>query len=130
GVVDAPPRGALRHPPHRRDAHRDHREVRMAGLRYLCCSDTRRAALEARPDLNGIDFLEVGDLDPSELDATEAAEYAALPVGQRDWLLWQRRLEGFFVNPLLPAPLAVLTDADLRLTISDSAEFRDITRPT
>jgi hypothetical protein len=48
----------------------------MAGLRYLCCSDTRRAALEQRPDLNGIDFLEVGDLDPTELDAAEAAEYA------------------------------------------------------
>ena len=45
----------------------------MAGLRYLCCSDARRAALEQRPDLNGIDFLEVGDLDPAELDAAALA---------------------------------------------------------
>jgi hypothetical protein len=102
----------------------------MAGLRYLCCSDTRRAALEARPDLNGIDFLEVGDLDPSELDAAEAAEYAALPVGQRDRLLWQRRLEVFFVNPLLPAHLASLTDANLRLTGGERAEFRNIALTT
>ena len=98
----------------------------MAGLRYLCCSDARRAALEQRPDLNGIDFLEVGDLDPSELDAAEAAEYATLPVAERDRLLWQRRLEVFFVNPLLPAHLASLTDANFRITGGERPEFRTI----
>ena len=96
-------------------------EVTMAGLRYLCCSDARRAALEQRPDLNGIDFLEVGDLDPTELDAAEAAEYAALPVTERDRLLWQRRLELFFVNPLLAAHLASLTDANFRITGGERA---------
>jgi hypothetical protein len=98
----------------------------MAGLRYLCCSDARRAALEQRPDLNGIDFLEVDDLDPTELDPAEAAEYAALPVAERDRLLWQRRLEVSFVNPLLPAQLASLTDANLRVTGGERPEFRSI----
>src|SRR5262245_56559955 len=98
----------------------------MAGLRYLCCSDGRRAALEQRPDLNGIDFLEVGDLHPTELDPAEAAEYAGLPVPDRDRLLWQRRLEVFFVNPLLPAHLASLTGATLRITGGERPEFRTI----
>ena len=110
----------------RRDAHRHDHEVTMAGLRYLCCSDARRAALEQRPDLNGIDFLEVGDLDPTELDAAEAAEYAALPVTERDRLLWQRRLELFFVNPLLAVHLASLTDANFRITGGERPEFRTI----
>jgi hypothetical protein len=98
----------------------------MAGLRYLCCSDARRAALEQRPDLNGIDYLEVGDLDPTELDAAEAAEYAALPVAERDRLLWQRRLELFFVNPLLPVHLASLTDANFSITGGERPEFRTV----
>ncbi len=98
----------------------------MAGLRYLCCSDARRAALEQRPDLNGIDFLEVGDLEPTELDAAEAAEYAGLPIPDRDRLLWQRRLEVFFVNPLLPAHMASLTDANFRITGGERPEFRTI----
>ena len=41
----------------------------MAGTPFLCCSDHRRAALEEKPALNGIDFLEVADLSPAELDA-------------------------------------------------------------
>jgi len=98
----------------------------MAGLRYLCCSDARRAALEQRPDLNGIDFLEVGDLDPTELDAAEAAQYAALPVTERDRLLWQRRLQLLFVNPLLAVHLASLTDANFRITGGERPEFRTI----
>src|SRR5262249_34346776 len=124
--LDPPARGALRRAPHRRDAQRHDHEVTMAGLRYLCCSDARRAALEQRPDLNGIDFLEVDDLDPTELDPAEAAEYAALPVAERDRLLWQRRLEVFFVNPLLPAHLASLTDANFRVTGGERPEFRSI----
>src|SRR5262249_38188853 len=124
--LDPPARGALRRAPHRRDAQRHDHEVTMAGLRYLCCSDARRAALEQRPDLNGIDFLEVGDLDPTELDPAEAAEYAGLPVPDRDRLLWQRRLEVFFVNPLLPAHLASLTGATLRITGGERPEFRSI----
>src|SRR5262249_60471908 len=112
--LDPPARGALRRAPHRRDAQRHDHEVTMAGLRYLCCSDARRAALEQRPDLNGIDFLEGDDLDPTELDPAEAAGYAALPVAERDRLLWQRRLEGFFVNPLLAAHLPSRTRANCR----------------
>src|SRR5262249_57248173 len=69
-------------------------------------------------------------VDPSALDAAGAAEHAALRVGQRDRLLWQRRLEVFFVNPLLPAHLASLTDANLRLTGGERAEFRNIALTT
>ena len=45
----------------------------MAGTRLLCCDDRRRATLRTTPALNGIDFLEVADLAPAELDADEAA---------------------------------------------------------
>jgi hypothetical protein len=96
----------------------------MPGTPFLCCSDHRRAALEEKPALNGIDFLEVADLAPVELDADEAALYAALPAAERDRLLWQRRLTLTFVNPLLPAHLAVLTPAHLRLEGGERKESR------
>ena len=49
----------------------------MAGTVFSCCTDHRRATLRTTPSLNGIDFLEVADLAPGELDADEAAEYAS-----------------------------------------------------
>jgi hypothetical protein len=69
----------------------------------------------AAAELNGIDYLEVADLDPADLDPTEAAEYASLPVKERDRLLWQRKLTVFFVNPLIKEHTDVLTDANLRI---------------
>jgi len=98
----------------------------MAGTPFLCCSDHRRAALEENPALNGIDFLEVADLSPAELDADEAALYATLPLNERDGLLWQRRLTVTFVNPLLPAHLAVLTPDHLRLEGGERKESRHL----
>jgi hypothetical protein len=58
--------------------------------------------------LNGIDYIEVADIEISDLTPVEALEYAALPVTQRGRLLWQRRLKVFFVNPLLPSQVAAL----------------------
>ena len=98
----------------------------MSGTTFLCCSDSRRAALQKRPALNGIDYLEVDDLAPAELDAKEAAEYASLPVGQRDRLLWERRLTLFFVNPLRPEHLAVLTPANIRIDGGERTDTRNI----
>ena len=98
----------------------------MSGTPFLCCSDHRRAALEEKPALNAIDFLEVADLAPAELDADEAALYAALPAAERDRLLWQRRLTLTFVNPLLPAHLAVLTPDHLRLEGGERKESRHL----
>jgi hypothetical protein len=98
----------------------------MAGTVFLCCSDHRRAALQQRPALNGIDYLEVDDLAPADLDPDEAAEYAALPVGERDRLLWGRQLSVFFVNPLLPAHLAVLKEANLRIEGGERPDSRNI----
>lgn len=98
----------------------------MAGLAFFCCSDQRRAALQKRPALNGIDYLEVEDLAPAELGAVEAAEYATLPANQRDRLLWQRRLTVFFVNPLLPDHLAALSAANFRIEGGERADTRNI----
>jgi len=98
----------------------------MPGTVFLCCSDHRRAALRQRPVLNGIDYLEVDDLAPAELDPDEAAEYAALPVTERDRLLWQRRLSVFFVNPLLPAHLAAVKEVNLRLEGGERPDSRNI----
>ena len=81
----------------------------MAGTVFACCTDHRRATLRTTPSLNGIDFLEVADLAPVELDADEAAEYASLPVAERDRLLWERRLSVTFVNPLTAQHKAALT---------------------
>lgn len=98
----------------------------MAGIRYFCCTDARRAALQAVPALNGIDFLEVDDLLPGDLDAAEAAEYASLPANERDRLLWQRKLTVQFVNPLLPAQTAVLAPVNLRLDGGERPDARHI----
>ena len=95
-------------------------------MTFLCCSDHRRAALQDDVGLNGIDYLDVSDLAPGDLVGAEAAEYAALPANQRDRLLWQRRLTVFFVNPLLPAHLAVLTDATLRIEGGERPDSRKI----
>lgn len=98
----------------------------MAGTVFRCCDDHRRAALQEEPALNGIDYLEVADLAPAELDAAGAAEYASLPNVQRDRLLWQRRLTLFFVNPLLPSHLAVLTATTLRIDGGERADSRNV----
>jgi hypothetical protein len=98
----------------------------MAGMTFFCCSDHRRAALQKEPALNGIDFLEVSDLDPSDLDPAEAAEYALLPAKQRDRLLWQRKLTVFFVNPLLAAHLSALDAANLRIEGGERPDSRSI----
>ena len=98
--LDPPARGPLRRAPHRRDA-RSPRSRVMAGLPYLCCATAPRDAAQ-RPDLNGIDFLEVADLDQIKLDPTRPPSTPPCPSTERDRLLWERRLELFFVNPLLP----------------------------
>src|SRR5215207_11038090 len=94
----------------------------MPGTVFFCCDDRRRAALQEVPTLNGIDFLEVADLLPAELDALESAQYASLPVTERDRLLWQRKLTVFFVNPLS----AALTPATIRIEGGERADSRNI----
>ena len=76
--------------------------------------------------LNGIDFLEVADLAPGELDADEAAEYASLPVAERDRLLWERRLSVAFVNPLTAQHKAALTPERLRISGGERPDSRNI----
>jgi hypothetical protein len=98
----------------------------MAGTPFFCCSDRRRFALQQQPELNGIDYLEVADLDPADLDPTEAAEYASLPVKERDRLLWQRKLTVFFVNPLIKEHTDVLTDANLRIEGGERTDSRNL----
>jgi uncharacterized phage protein gp47/JayE len=98
----------------------------MAGTVFFCCTDHRRATLRATPDLNGIDFLEVDDLKPAELDADEAAEYASLPVKERDRLLWQRRLTVTFVNPLTNDHKAALSADHFRISGGDRPDSRNI----
>lgn len=98
----------------------------MAGTVYLCCTDQRRAALDGHATLNGIDYLEVADLVPSELDTEEAAEYAALPATERDRLLWQRRLTVVFVNPLTVAQSGLLTAAHLQIVGGERSDSRNI----
>ena len=98
----------------------------MSASAFFCCDDRRRAALQEVPALNGIDFLEVSDLLPADLDPIEAAQYASMPVNQRDSLLWQRKLEVFFVNPLTPAQSAALTPTTIRIDGGERADSRDI----
>ena len=98
----------------------------MAGTVFFCCTDHRRATLRATPSLNGIDFLEVADLAPGELDADEAAEYASLPVAERDRLLWERRLTVTFVNPLTAQQTTALTSERLRITGGERPDSRNI----
>jgi hypothetical protein len=63
-------------------------------------SATRRTLLTQQDLLNGIDYLEVADLDPAELNAVERTEYDSLAASEKGRLLWQRRLNVFLVNPL------------------------------
>jgi hypothetical protein len=98
----------------------------MAGTRFLCCTDGRRAALQARPALNGIDYLEVADLAPGDLDPAEAAQYASLPAAKRAAMLWQRKLTAYFVNPLRPGHVAALTPDALRLDGGDRPDSRNL----
>ncbi len=91
----------------------------MTGTLYYCCNDQRRVALEAHPELNGIDFLEVADLLPTDLDPIELAEYNALPIGQRARLLWNRKLTIHFVNPLLQTHIGVLKQDNFRVEGGD-----------
>jgi Baseplate J-like protein len=98
----------------------------MAGTVYFCCTDQRRAAIDGHASLNGIDYLEVGDLAPGELDALEAAEYATLPASERDRLLWQRRLTVVFVNPLTPSQANLLDPDHVRIIGGDRPDSRNI----
>ncbi len=98
----------------------------MSASAFFCCDDRRRAALQEVPALNGIDFLEVSDLLPTDLDTIEAAQYAAMPVATRDSLLWQRKVTVFFVNSLTPAQSAALTPATIRIDGGARADSRNI----
>ena len=98
----------------------------MSASAFHCCDERRRAALQEVPTLNGIDFLEVADLLPTELDAIEAGQYASMPVATRDSLLWQRKLTVFFVNPLTPAQSAALTPATIRIDGGERPDSRNI----
>jgi hypothetical protein len=93
-------------------------------MKYFCCDRFRRNAVDAHPTLNAIDYLEVADLVPAELDAAELAEYNALPVNERDRLLWQRKLTLHFVNPLTPQHVAGL--ASETILISGGERIQDI----
>ncbi|MEP6762802.1 MAG: putative baseplate assembly protein [Gemmatimonadaceae bacterium] len=98
----------------------------MSGTVFLCCDDHRRAALQEKPVLNGIDFLEVADLLAADLDAVDSVLFAALPTTERDRLLWQRKLSVFFVNPLSAAHLAALTPATIRIDGGERSDSRNI----
>jgi hypothetical protein len=98
----------------------------MSGTRFLCCTDARRPVLQSRPELNGIDYLEVSDLAPSDLDAIEAAEYASLPPSRRASKLWQRKLTVHFVNQLRPDHAAALSPDTLRLDGGERADSRNL----
>jgi len=98
----------------------------MSGTRFLCCTDARRAALQSRPELNGIDYLEVSDLAPADLDANEAAEFASLPAGKKASRLWQRKLTVHFVNPLSAEHLAALSADTLRIDGGERADTRHL----
>ena len=88
----------------------------MTEVRYFCCDELRRAAVSGHATLNAIEYLEVGDLvAPGELDAADLARYNALPVGDRDQVLWQRRLSVRFVNPLTAEQVAGLAPENLRI---------------
>lgn len=85
-------------------------------MRYSCCDRLRRAAIVGHATLNAIDYLEVADLSPAELDAAELAEYNALPPARRVRLLWQRRLTITFVNPLTPQQAGGLTPETIAIS--------------
>lgn len=81
----------------------------MTRVRYVCCDELRRDRVAGHATLNGIEYLEVADLVPGELDAAEIARFNMLPVGEREQLLWQRRLTLHFVNPLSAEHVAGLS---------------------
>ena len=78
-------------------------------MRYSCCDLFRRNAIDAHATLNAIDYLEIADLVPAELDARELAEYNSLPANRRGRFLWQRRITLTFVNPLTAEHIAGLS---------------------
>ena len=89
----------------------------MTADRFSCSNDRRRAAIIGHPVLNAIDYLEIADLDAAELNAAEQAEFALLPAGpERDRLLWHRRIDLHFTNPLTPEQLAGLSATAIRIT--------------
>jgi hypothetical protein len=96
----------------------------MSAVQYACADELRRTAVEGHPTLNAIDYLEVGDLAPGDLDAADQAEYGTLPPSRRAQLLWQRKLTVHFVNPLTAEQLAGLADENIR--ISGGERTRDI----
>lgn len=85
-------------------------------MKYFCCDRFRRNAVDAHPTLNAIDYLEVADLAPAELDAAELAEFNALPANERDRLLWQRKLTLHFVNPLAAQHVAGLSSDTVQIS--------------
>lgn len=93
-------------------------------MKYFCCDRFRRNAVDAHPTLNAIDYLEVADLSPAELDAAELTEYNARPANERDRLLWQRKLTLHFVNPLTPQHVAGL--ASDKIVIMGGERIREI----
>ena len=96
----------------------------MSAVQYACADRQRRSAVEGHATLNAIDYLEVGDLVPGQLDARELAEYNALAPHRRPQLLWQRRLTVHFVNPLTAEQQAGL-GAD-NVEIRGGERIRDI----
>ena len=93
-------------------------------LHFSCCDDRRRAALLGHASLNGIDDLEVGDLDVNQLDAADAQLYQTLPPSRREVLRWQRRLTLTFVNPLTGAQKAALGNESI--VIEGGTRVRDV----
>ena len=102
------------------------REATPGGTVFLCCTDHRRAALQEQPSLNGIDYLEVGDLEPGDVSGAETTELNALLPADRAERLAQRRLTIAFVNPLLPAHLSTLSEANLRVEGAERPDTRSI----
>jgi hypothetical protein len=92
-------------------------------MRYLCCDRFRRNAVDRHARLNGIDWIEVGDLVRAELDAAEQAEHDARPASRRGPLLWQCRLTVHFINPLTAEHIAGLGAGNVR--ISGGERVRD-----
>jgi hypothetical protein len=74
----------------------------------------------------GIDFIEVADLLPADLDPIESALFASLPIAERDRLLWQRKLTVFFVNPLTATHLAAITPTTIKIVGGERADSRNI----
>jgi len=87
----------------------------MTRVRYYCCDELRRQRVAGHATLNGVEYLEVADLASTELDEADLARFTALPLGERDQLLWQRRLTLHFVNPLTVQHLAGLSSTTMQI---------------